>query len=119
LRFLTVLTRIVTRMGTDRYELVYARELKEHLRVIDRKHHSLIRKTIEEQLWFEPDIETKNRKPLRRGPMYDAEWEIRCGPDNQFRIFYEVDRDRRTVSILAIGIKKGHRLRIGGQEVSR
>ncbi len=106
-------------MGTGRYDLIYARELKEHLRVIDRKHHSLIRKTIEEQLWFEPDVETRNRKPLRRGPLYDAEWEIRFGPDNRFRVFYEVNRDRRTVSILAIGLKKGDRLWIAGQEVSR
>ncbi len=109
----------MTRMRTGRYDLIYARELKEHLKVIDRKHHSLIRKTIEEQLWFEPDVETRNRKPLRHGPVYDAEWEIRFGPNNRFRVFYEVDRERRTVSILAFGVKKGDRLWIGGQEVSR
>ncbi len=106
-------------MGTTRFELIYAREVKEHLRVIDRKNHSLIRKTIEEQLWFEPDVETRNRKPLRRGPVYDAEWEIRLGPGNRFRVFYEVDRERRAVTILAVGVKKGDRLWIGGQEVSR
>ena len=109
----------MTRMGKGRYELIYARELKEHLRVIDRKHHSLIRKTIEEQLWFEPDVETRNRKPLRRGPVYDAEWEIRFGPKHRFRVFYEVDRERRAVSVLAVGMTKGDRLWIGGQEVSR
>lgn len=109
----------MTRIGKGRYDLIYAHELKEHLRVIDRKHHSLIRKTIEEQLWFEPDVETKNRKPLRRGPVYDAEWEIRFGPNNRFRVFYEVDRERRTVSVLAVGVKQGDRLWIGGQEVSR
>ena len=106
-------------MRARRYELIYARELKEHLRVIDRKHHSLIRRTIEEQLWFEPDVETRNRKPLRRGPVYDSEWEIRFGPSNRFRVFYEVDRERRVVSILAVGVKKGDRLWIAGQEVSR
>lgn len=106
-------------MGADRFELIYARQLKDHLKAIDRKHHSLIRKTIEEQLWFEPDVETRNRKPLRRGPVYEAEWEIRFDPGNRFRVFYEVDRPQRNVSILAIGVKKGDRLWIGRQEISR
>jgi len=109
----------MTRMVAGRYELIYARELKEHLKVIDRKHHSLIRRTIEEQLWFEPDVETRNRKPLQRGPIYDGEWEIRFGPDNRFRVFYEIDSEREAVLILAIGVKKGDRLWIGGQEVSQ
>ena len=32
---------------------------------------------------------------------------------------HEIDRERRAVSILAIGVKEGNRLWIGGQEVSR
>lgn len=108
----------MVRMGTKRFELIYAPQVRDHLRTVERRHHGLIRRTIEEQLWYEPDVETTNRKPLRRGPVFDAEWETRFGPDNRFRVFYEVDRARRSVSILAIGVKEGNRLLIGGNEVT-
>ena len=42
------------------YELIYAPEVLQHLRAIDRKYHSLIRATIEEQLRYEPEAETRN-----------------------------------------------------------
>jgi hypothetical protein len=46
-----------------------------------------------------------------------AEWEIRFGPGNRFRVFYEVDREEGTVYILAIGVKERERLYIGGEEI--
>jgi hypothetical protein len=46
------------------FALVYAAEVKQHLRAIETKHHSLIRSEVEAQLLFEPDVETRNRKPL-------------------------------------------------------
>ncbi len=39
------------------------------------------------------------------------------GANNRFRVFYEVDAPKRTVRILAIGVKEGNRLFIGGKEV--
>ncbi len=33
-----------------RFELIYAPQIKQHLRAIEQKYHVLIRKTIEEQL---------------------------------------------------------------------
>lgn len=99
------------------YSLVYAPEVREHLRAIERQHHSLIRETIEEQLPFEPETETRNRKPLRQPALFEAQWELRFGPGNRFRVFYEVDRGNRTVYILAIGVKERDRLYIGGEEV--
>ena len=47
------------------YSLIYAPATKEHLLVIDKEHHSLVRETIVEQLTFEPDVESRNRKPLK------------------------------------------------------
>jgi mRNA-degrading endonuclease RelE of RelBE toxin-antitoxin system len=102
--------------GRQAYILVYAPQVKQHLRAIERKHHSVIRKTIEEQLLFEPDVETTNRKPLRE-PLLEAGWELRCGPDNRFRVFYEMDNKSREVRILAVGVKERERLFIGGEEV--
>jgi len=99
------------------YALVYAPEVKQHFRAIERQHYSLIRETLQEQLLFEPDAETRNRKPLRQPAIVEAQWELRFGPQNRFRVFYEVDRENREVYILAIGVKERDRLFIGGEEV--
>ena len=100
-----------------RFDLIYAPQVKTHLQWIERKYHSLIRRTIEKQLQFDPDVETRNRKPLKRPAELGADWEIRFGPDNRFRVFYAVERENWQVFILAIGIKQKNRLVIGGQEV--
>lgn len=99
------------------YTLVYAPEVKQHLRYIERRHYALIREALQKQLLFEPDVESRNRKPLRKPAIFEAQWELRFGPDNRFRIFYEIDRDERRVHILAIGVKDRNRLLIGGEEV--
>jgi len=99
------------------YALIYARGVTKHLKSIDAKYDSLIREKIEEQLQFEPGVETKNRKPLRQPAPFAAEWEIRFGPDNRFRVLYDIDEERRAVEIVAIAEKEGNRLIVGGEEV--
>lgn len=98
------------------YRLVYDTEIPRQLRAIGRKHHSLIRTTIEEQLRYEPAVETHNRKPLSRPAAPDGRWELRFGAQNRFRVFYRVHEDMREVQILAIGVKVRNRLYIGGEE---
>lgn len=100
-----------------RFRIVYHARLKSHLRAIDRRHHSLIREAIESQLTFEPDVETRNRKPLRDPLVFGGAWEIRFGPGNQFRVFYDIHRSALEVNILAIGQKRGNRLFIAGEEI--
>jgi mRNA-degrading endonuclease RelE of RelBE toxin-antitoxin system len=100
------------------FSLVYDPEVRNHLLAIDAKYRSLIRSTIEEQLRHEPDGETRNRKPLEHPAPSGAQWELRLGPDNRFRDFYEVDVQAREVSILAIGVKERSRLLIGGEELT-
>ena len=104
-------------MTTNSFGLVYAAQVKTHLKAIDRKYHSIIRQEIENQLRFEPDVETRNRKPLTRTIELGADWEMRCGPNNRFRVFYEVNQAEREVDVIAIGIKRGNRVFIGGEEV--
>lgn len=99
------------------FSLVYAPFVRTHLQMIEPKYYSLIRKAIEDQLQFEPDVETRNRKPLKRATTFGVRWEIRFGPTNQFRIFYRVNPYSREVYILAIGEKRGNRLFIGGEEI--
>src|SRR5207247_234188 len=87
------------------YIVRYAPNIKAHLNAIDKRHHSLIRKKIEEQLRYEPGVETKNRKQLRQPAGWDAEWEIRFGPNNTFRVLYDIDEGPHEVVIKAVGIK--------------
>ena len=102
----------------SRFDLIYAPQVKMHLQAIEQKYHSLIRRTIETQLQFEPNVETRNRKPLKIPVEQGADWEVRFGPDNRFRVFYSVEQQNRQVFILAIGMKKGNRLIIGREEVN-
>jgi mRNA-degrading endonuclease RelE of RelBE toxin-antitoxin system len=102
----------------SRFELIYAPQVKTHLQAIERKYHSLIHRMIETHLQSEPNVETRNRKPLERPVELGADWEIRFGPDNRFRVFYSVEQENRQVFILAIGVKRGNRLIIGREEVN-
>jgi len=108
---------IVKMVARQKYLLVYAPVTKFHLKTIGRKYHSLIRTSIENELQVEPDVETRNRKPLKRPVTFEAEWELRFGPDNRFRVFYDINVDSHEVDILAIGVKEANRLFIGGREV--
>ena len=100
------------------FAIVYDLEVKSHLRAIETKYHSMIRAAIEQQVQREPDVETRNRKPLKRPVDFEAEWELRFGPTNRFRVFYAVDAKRREVQVLAIGVKEANRLNIGGEEIT-
>src|SRR5438105_2305532 len=99
------------------FTLIYDPEVTDHLAAIEPKYHSLIRTTIEEQLRFEPETATRNRKPLERPLELGARWELRLGPDNRFRVFYRVDAEQRQVRILAIAVKERNRIFIAGEEV--
>jgi hypothetical protein len=47
---------------------------------------------------------------------FGASWELRCGPHNRFRVFYDVDVTTQEVQVLAVGVKDRNRLLIGGEE---
>jgi len=99
-----------------RFTLSFAPQAIEHLDSIDTKYHGLLRRTIHEQLAYAPTEQTRNRKPLDQPAPFAASWELRCGPDNRFRVFYEVDSTAQEVQVLAIGVKDRNRLLIGGEE---
>jgi mRNA-degrading endonuclease RelE of RelBE toxin-antitoxin system len=98
------------------YSLIYDPQVRDHVAKIEKKYRSLIRKEIERQLRHEPEVETRNRKPLLRPSSLGSAWELRIGPENRFRIFYKADPELLTVNILAIGVKIKERLYIGGKE---
>jgi mRNA-degrading endonuclease RelE of RelBE toxin-antitoxin system len=100
----------------SKYQLVFAPEVVDHLGVIERKYHDLIREVINEQLCFTPAQPTRNRKLLEQPALFGATWELRFGPDNRFRVFYEIEKGERVVRVLAIGVKERARIWIGGEE---
>ncbi len=100
------------------FSVVFAPVVHDHLSAIDAKYDSLIRQKIEEQLTHDPTVETRNRKPVRPPAAFQAEWEVRFGPNNRFRVFYQIDHENREVRIVAIGVKDRNRLLVGGEEVS-
>jgi hypothetical protein len=104
-------------MPKQPYSLIYAPVTKKHLLTIGKENHSLIRDEIVNQLKFEPLMESRNRKPLRRPIVPESEWEIRFGRQNRFRVFYRVRTNPRQVEILAIGVKDGKHLMIGGDKI--
>jgi len=98
-----------------RFDIEYALQTKNHLRSIDRKHWSLIRETIKQQLSFEPDVRTKNRKPMQRSSFFS--WEIRFGSKNQFRAYYDINHEQWMVNVQAIGVKIREKVYIAGKEI--
>lgn len=98
------------------FEIIYAPEVREHMDAIKRQHHSSIRDAIKSSLSHEPESEARNRKPLVRSSSLGGCWELRCGAQNRFRVFYLTNQDAREVHVLAIGEKQGNRLQVGGKE---
>jgi len=99
------------------FEIIFDDAVQEHFAAIPRQDHSSILDAIEVQLSFEPNVKTRNRKPLRIPNSIDATWELRCGMNNRYRIFYDVDVYDRLVIVLAAGRKPGSRLMIGDKEM--
>src|SRR3990172_4962476 len=98
------------------YELIYDPDVRRQLGRIERKHHSSIRQAMKDQLRHAPETERRDRKPLLRPSVLGPAWELRCSPQNRFRVFYRADRSHRHVYILAIGVKIRERLMIAGEE---
>ncbi len=104
-------------MRSKAYRLVYDAEFVPQLKHIERKYHSAIKAAIESHLIYEPVKRNRNRKPLNRPVVWGARWELRCGEDNEFRVFYSVYPVEREVHILAVGIKIREQLFVYGKEV--
>ena len=103
-------------MRRRKFYILYDEEVKEHLATIERKYYSLIKSTVEQQLTHQPDVETRNRKPLERSSALGEAWELRFGPNNRLRVFYKINPEASQVLVLAIGLKEGSQLKIGGKE---
>jgi mRNA-degrading endonuclease RelE of RelBE toxin-antitoxin system len=95
------------------YRIDYSPETEEHLRVLTTRQRAMVFDGVDEQLEHQPDVETRNRKPMRPNPL--APWELRIG---ELRVYYEIEEDpEQVVTIVAVGIKDRNRVLIGGKEI--
>ena len=95
------------------YRIEYSPDAEAHLRALTARQRAVVLDSVDEQLTHEPNVETKNRKPMRPNPV--APWELRIDP---MRVYYDVESElAQVVKVRAIGIKDRNELRIGGEVV--
>jgi mRNA-degrading endonuclease RelE of RelBE toxin-antitoxin system len=93
------------------YRVVWYPDTHAHLRSLTARQRFIVFDGVEEQLTHEPKTETRNRKEMRPNPL--ASWELRIG---DLRVYYDVTEEPQTVTVVAVGIKTGNRVFIGGEE---
>jgi len=95
------------------YIIDYSPEAEDHLRWLTTRQQRTVVDNVERRLLHEPTVETKNRKPMRPNPV--APWELRLGT---LRVYYDVEEQpEQRVIIVAVGVKEGNRVRIGGEVI--
>jgi mRNA-degrading endonuclease RelE of RelBE toxin-antitoxin system len=95
------------------YRVNITEEAKEHLRGLPAQERTLVLDRVLEQLTHQPNVQTRNRKPLRPNPL--ASWELRIG---RIRVYYDViEVPEPYVEIRGIGIKERHQVYIAGKAV--
>jgi mRNA-degrading endonuclease RelE of RelBE toxin-antitoxin system len=96
-----------------KFRIEYSPETEAHLRYLSKAQQITVLDAVEKQLQFQPDIETKNRKPMRPNPV--APWELRIG---NLRIYYDFKTlDDQVVFIRAVGVKYRNKVKIGNEEI--
>jgi mRNA-degrading endonuclease RelE of RelBE toxin-antitoxin system len=86
-------------------------DAEDHLHQLPAAQRSLVLDRVDQQLTYDPSVPTRHRKPLRKN--LRAPWELRIG---DLRVFYEYDEAKRTVTVVAIGVKVHGKLNVGGKE---
>ena len=96
-----------------RYRIEYSPVVEGHLRALSARQRSMVFDAVERQLSNQPDVETRNRKPMRPNPL--APWELRVG---DLRIYYDVHRQPNpVVQVLAVGLKQRNCVRVGNEVI--
>ncbi|MCP4104252.1 MAG: type II toxin-antitoxin system RelE/ParE family toxin [Desulfobacteraceae bacterium] len=95
-----------------KFHINLAESAIDDLRWFKKNERVLILDMIEKQLLYEPMKITRNRKDLRECVL--SRWELRI--DN-YRVFYNIDKEQGVVDITAVGYKKHNKLFIRGKEV--
>jgi mRNA-degrading endonuclease RelE of RelBE toxin-antitoxin system len=86
------------------YELVWDEEAEAELAALTAFRRKILVDAVEGQLRHQPDVETRNRKPLREPlpEVPEAAWELRV--QGEHRVLYRI-ADARTVRVLRAILK--------------
>ncbi len=93
------------------YDIEFSDTANQDLKWFKKHEQNIILDGIAENLRYEPNIETRNRKPMDPNPI--AEWELRI---DKFRVLYNIEQTVKIVSIEAIGVKIGSDFVIRGEK---
>ena len=89
------------------FAIVYVESVGKDLKRVRAFDRRQILDRIEEQLTYEPAIETRNKKPLVGvEPPWEHEKPVRVG---EFRVFYDVNAELEEVTIRVIRHKPPHK----------
>lgn len=93
------------------YRIEYSPESEAHLTYLTARQQVIVLDAVDEQLMYQPRLETKNRKPMRPNPL--APWELRSG---DLRVYYDVEEEpEAVVYINAVGVKERNQVYIAGE----
>ncbi|MCG8353780.1 MAG: addiction module toxin RelE [Chloroflexales bacterium] len=94
------------------YTIAYSPDTQDHFHYLTVRQQAIVLDAVDQQLAYQPIVETRNRKPMRPNPL--APWELRIG---NLHVYYDVLEDPDPlVAIRAVGIKRRNRAFIGGKE---
>lgn len=95
------------------YRIEYSPEVENHLSAMTVRQQRIVLDSVEEQLAYQPTVETRNRKPMRPNPL--SPWELRIG---NLRVYYDVEEEPEpAVLVRAVGVKLRNRVRIGTEVI--
>lgn len=96
-----------------KYRIEYSPVTEKHFRALTKHQQMIVLETVGKQLQYQPNVETKNRKPMRPNPI--APWELRIG---DLRVYYDFENEPEPiVSVRAVGIKERNKVRIGKEVI--
>ena len=88
------------------YQIEYSDAAIEHLKVLTARQQRIVLDAVDQQLQYEPLVETRNRKLMEPNSL--ATWELRV--DN-LRVYYNVEGDNIYILyIQAVGVKIRNRV---------
>ena len=93
------------------FQIAYTDSALDDISTFRKNEQMTIFDTVDEQLIYQPDVITRNRKRLR--PNDTAQWELRI---DDFRVFYDIDFDEEKVEVKVVGLKQGAQLLVRGKE---
>ncbi len=95
------------------YLVEYSPEAEHHLSRLKARQQATVFDAVDQQLSHQPNVETRNRKPMRPNPI--APWELRIGI---LRVYYDIEDDPAPrVKVLAVGKKIRNRVIVGDEEL--